>query len=327
MIGITGLVDTLLAAKLSQRLDQLSLNLKPDVELPAPEPAIPVQKAANDVRLPSRAALDAQIAGRGSAPAQAPAAPSSDARLSDAARVITSVLADPQAQAQAGPVRGTAPVWTSLEVPATGALAASLANTLSASGLFYESHLLQLAAGQRSPGELAQEPLARLPVPMPLSRPAAGPAVPLTDADAHGAMPPSHAAPVAQVVHPQAVALVHQQLDLLATGVFRWSGEAWPGVPMEWSVHEEEPDGPDAKAPRGEALQRRWTTTMSLDLPRLGRVDVHLSLSGAAVHAALTANDAAVLARLRDAGGGLVERFESAGLRLDELKIAPRAQS
>jgi hypothetical protein len=345
MIGITGLVDTLLAAKLSQRLDQLSLSLKPDAELPAPQPPVPVQRAANDVRLPSRAALDGTVAGGRPAPAQ-PAVSPSDPQLSSAARVISAVLADPQGEA--GAVRGTAPLSPTFQLPATGALAGALQQTLSTSGLFYESHLLQFAAGQRPLDQLAQEPHAHFAAPASTSRaavgggvrgghaPAEGPTLHSREAQPFGAaadaaadLPAatvSSAQAVAQVVHPQAVGLVHQQLDLLATGVFRWSGEAWPGVAMEWSVSEEAPTDRDTDAPPGQVPARRWSTQMSLDLPRLGRVEVKLSLCGAAVQASLTAADAAVLARLREAGGGLSQRLESAGLRLDELKIVPQVQ-
>jgi len=44
----------------------------------------------------------------------------------------------------------------------------------------------------------------------------------------------------AELIHPQAATVVHQQLDLLATAVFRWSGQAWPQVPMDWSIQQEE---------------------------------------------------------------------------------------
>lgn len=121
------------------------------------------------------------------------------------------------------------------------------------------------------------------------------------------------------------LALVHQQLDLLATAVFRWAGQAWPGVPMEWTVQQEEPPADREAAALAEAPPRRWTTTLSLALPRLGTVDVRLSLAGPAVQAALVAVEPATLARLREGGGALSQRLESAGLRLDELQITPRA--
>jgi flagellar hook-length control protein FliK len=121
--------------------------------------------------------------------------------------------------------------------------------------------------------------------------------------------------------------LVHQQLDLLATTVFRWSGQAWPGVPMEWSIHEDrEGAGRHADA-QAQAPTRRWTTTLSLSLPNLGVVDVRLSLTGDAVQARVVANEAATRADLRGASSGLARRLEGVGLRLQELQVAETVSS
>ena len=59
MSALAGLVDALLAARLTPRLDVLGI--KPETTIGAPGPAIAVGKVANDVRLPSNAALDRQI--------------------------------------------------------------------------------------------------------------------------------------------------------------------------------------------------------------------------------------------------------------------------
>lgn len=134
----------------------------------------------------------------------------------------------------------------------------------------------------------------------------------------------SVAAP-AEMIHPQTVALVHQQLDLLATSVFRWSGQAWPNVPMEWSIHEEADQPGDAPGDqRNDERQERprsWSTTVSLSLPRLGAVDLRLSLTGELVQARLAASETATLARLRNDSGELGPRLEAAGLRLQDLQI------
>jgi hypothetical protein len=438
MSGLTGLIDTLLAAKLSQRLDVLAI--KSEAEIAGPGPVIQVQKVDNDVRLLSNAALDRQIApdAPGAAPPAAAGAPA--AQLSVAARAIGALLAE--VRADAGPVRGTVPVWPSAQAAPNEALASTLAHAVAASGLFYESHLAQFAAGSRTLAQLAQEPQARwsapaaaaaLPVPpvdsaaLPvppvgstvvdvpvrgLVAPVLDAALPLVDdapvaptglpsdvSDApelvRTAAPPVHAplpsavanedptvpapraaalsaemhaaagvradaarvqatyrqaeapatgstldtaaslraadapsgaerapATSASIIHPQALALVHQQLDLLATTVFRWSGQAWPGVPMEWSIHEDK-EGPDHQAgPEAEAPARRWTTKLSLSLPSLGVVDVRLSLRGDAVQAQLTADEISTRASLRTEGPALARRLEDVGLRLQELQIA-----
>ena len=115
--------------------------------------------------------------------------------------------------------------------------------------------------------------------------------------------------------------MTNEQLDLLATAVFRWSGQAWPGVPMDWSIHEEVADR-EARAPEEESPQR-WSTTVSLSLPRLGAVDLRLSLAGSNVQARLAASDANTLTRMRADGGVLAQRLEAAGFRLQELQVTP----
>ncbi|MFM9924779.1 flagellar hook-length control protein FliK [Variovorax sp. H27-G14] len=128
-----------------------------------------------------------------------------------------------------------------------------------------------------------------------------------------------------EVIHPQSAPLVHQQLDLLATGTFRWSGNAWPDVPMTWSVQEEHDkaegrEGREGAAPLAES-ERRWSTTVSLTLPRLGEVDLRLSLAGAAVQAHLSAREANTTARLRGDAGKLAKRLEAAGMQLQQFQV------
>lgn len=131
-----------------------------------------------------------------------------------------------------------------------------------------------------------------------------------------------------EVIHPQAVGLVHQQLDLLASAAFRWAGHAWPDVPMTWSIaqeHEEQPK-PDARegaAGAGEG-ERRWSTTVSLALPRLGEVDLRLSMAGSAVQAHLSARESTTMARLRGDAGQLAKRFDAAGLQLAQLQVSAK---
>jgi len=444
MTGLAGLIDALLAARLAPRLDVLGI--KGEAAIGAPGKALPVGKVENDVRLPSNAALDRQIPGAlvgGAAHLGGGAPASMTARLSVAARVIGAVLAD--LQAEPGPVRGAAPLLASRQQPAdAAALAGTLARTVSDSGLFYESHLAEFAAGGRTLAQMAAEPQARwggpvvakpvaanaavVPVvPGAADAPQPSAAAPATNAAATGAavsqadaalaaMPgtgaltgnanqggtpanasatqaahansgvpngaaadsalpapapaveasrlqaayrpaeaaqagstfdsavPAHRAGEAarqsetsavaqaargtEVIHPQAVTLVHQQLDLLAGAVFRWSGQAWPDVPMTWSIQEEQEQA-EAEAREGAVVDedpaRRWSTTVSLQLPRLGDVDLRLSVAGPAVQAHLTAREAPTAERLRGDAGQLVRRFEAAGLQLQQLQVVAKA--
>ncbi|HET7837414.1 MAG TPA: flagellar hook-length control protein FliK [Variovorax sp.] len=422
MSGLTGLIDALLAVKASPRLDVLAI--KAETRIGAPGAVAEVLKVENDVRLPSKAALDRVLPGGPSGlPPAASARPAPEAELSVVARVISAVLAD--LESDAGPVRGAAPAWPSRQAPSAPALAGALAQTVAQSGLFYESHLLEFAAGARPLVQLMQEPQARWATPLaaPAAEPApaaasgegapaaeeavravveptldeagalprsaqpgvaaaagngaapapgpalvstaaaavgnaapeAGPAptpdaarlqaaygrseatasVPAADAPAAerveeagashhaAAFAPKAAVPLGEVIHPQAVNLVHQQLDLLATAVFRWSGEAWPGVAMNWTVEKEAADPSDEGS--GDDPPQRWSTTVAMSLPRLGQVDLRLSLAGPGVQARLAASEAGTEATLRADGGTLVQRMEAAGLRLQELQVAPMA--
>lgn len=424
MNKLSGPVDTLLAAKLAPRLELLALQQSQVGTDAATGPVVGVQAVVNDIRLPPEMALGrhAPTAGAAapgqSAPGQPDAVAPSAARLSVAARVIGALLAE---FPDAGPLRGAAPMWPSAQQPSVAALAGTLAQTVSTSGLFYESHLREFAAGTRTLAQLAHEPQARWaparsagpaaaaqrtaaaaaiaaetlkPMPPAATVPGAAavtgpddgastlppPGAPRPSAEAgasDGLLPrapapqihaettpaadaarvqaayrrgelapsaapeaapmlraeeaaPRHAASVqlpttGEVIHPQAATVVHQQLDLLATAVFRWSGQAWPEVPMTWSIQEEDAK-PQGDAPE-EPAARSWTTTVSLGLPRLGAVDLRLSLTGSRIQAQLAASEASTAARLRADSNRLVQRFEAAGLRLQELQIAAKDES
>jgi hypothetical protein len=302
-------------------------------------------------------------------------------------------------------------------------LAATLARTVANSGLFYESHLADFAAGTRTLAQLAQEPQARLnatvtvaqalpvagaqaqgsgmsgtavtaamgrqveaPAPgLPGASPAAGgagdavsidsgkpggaaslpntvpgglPASPGSAELAHGS-DPAHLHKIAYEsiqdadgqapalknqaasatdaarstahgpagIHPDAVVLVRQQLELLAVPVFRWSGEAWPGVPMDWEVHEEkEQDQNERQATvDDEAVPRTWSTRVALTLPTLKDIEVRISLVGTSLQVHLAASENATRDLLGEARTELPRRLSELGLQLTGLKIGALA--
>lgn len=386
MIGLYGLVERLLTAKTSPLLDVAGI--KGEAEIGAPGPVGRAAKVDNDVRLPSHAALDRLIpAGIGSAPHPQGGAGHAQIHLSIAARAISAVLA--QLHGQAGPARGTEPAWSSALAPPSPVLAGTLAQAVSESGLFYESHLLEFASGTRSLEQMMREPQARWATtpagqadidgpgtnsaPTPPASSTASPAAPdaphAPDASVAHAAAPSEAARVqaayawagaapaaapdgqaadtspdggaaaqrvagatasAEVVHPHAVSLVQQQLELLATSHFRWSGEAWPGVPLEWSIAQEEAQEQTASEARqqeeGDDDSRRWFTTLAMNLPRLGEVHVRLTLSGRSLQARLETDEATTGERLRADGAVLAARLEAAGLRLQGFEVGAGAR-
>ncbi|SFM65379.1 flagellar hook-length control protein FliK [Variovorax sp. OV329] len=410
-------VDALQAARIAPWVELLSPK--------APAGAGPAQavlnapRVDNDVLLPQGAALRPQGAAAGEPRSEGVAAsvrPSSSTELSAAARVILDLLSE-HADKNAGPVRGQHPLWPAAQrAPSAAVLASALSQQVSDSGLFYESHLAQFAAGARSLAQMQREPQAGLaraaaeaarttaqedgaPAIPQLPRQPAGelvsvavaqasaptmpallPAAPVTAAPmtntqqgpeaahadpanptelqddaaempqrvAHGApalapAPAANAAlaryadsaqmadrtpafaaasdlPAVNAVHPQAAPLVHQQLDLLASAMFRWSGEAWPGVAMEWSVQEE---GARAHGEPEQTAAPQWSTALTLQLPRLGRVDLRMQLDGNSVRAQLAAPQADALMQLRVHRSTLSQRMAAAGFELRALQLDP----
>ncbi|WP_321879570.1 flagellar hook-length control protein FliK [Paraburkholderia bannensis] len=282
--------------------------------------------------------------------------------------------------AQAGTAQGAqnaAGVALAAQSGPVAALAASLAQTVATSGLFYESHLAQWLRGQRTPGDLADEPQNRLTggSQLPLdwhdaaddiddvfwtdlpsagqqnaraaanaaqgaqqqpaaafARGAQASAAAFAQENARGTaaalgdtlLPPVHVASGAGAgvgVHESLLPLVRQQLDLLATGEFRWTGEAWPGVRLDWTI---QPEDYDARDPHGgrdpDDDATPWHTRLTLSLPSLGTVDAELTLTGATLAVRVQASPGGAQ-RLTDNSEALRGRLEALGLSLAGLSI------
>lgn len=267
-------------------------------------------------RLPAGLELRADT-GRG---ADAPRLAGNDARTDPAG----AQAARPGATTSAG-TNATLPLAASN--PMAQALASTLARTVGASGVFYESHLARLAFGQTRPEALAREPQARLPQPSALAQAArAAPARggvgewlsnPITTdapASARGEPASAASAPPIPGVHPEAAGIVRQQLETLANGQFAWQGEAWPGAGMKWEVTEERPGA-------AEEDTASWGSRLRLELPTLGTLDVRLQLIGNRVLLRVAAADSAEV--LAAGGADLRARLLDAGLLLGEFSVGP----
>lgn len=350
------------------------LPLKAPPVIAAPGAVTHAEPVSNDIRVPSRAALQQQLevglfagAGRDHASPSVAAAPASEAvTLSPLARALSVILDMPAAPASR--IMGLEALWPLRQPLVVPLLAQTLANTVDTSGLFYESHLQQFAAGTRTLAQLLQEPQASLPTPvaveavvnhspvdalaLPESRPRNSaesvlatalenalelspaetpgneaaelqdmdrqerllktPGATAFDAARNGALVPVG-------VHADAVALVRQQLELLAQPVFRWGGEAWPGSPMDWEI-QQEPDELTADD-AGEAPQRIWSTRLAVRLSALKEVEVRMSLFGNTLQLQLAASENGTVALLGKERDELTARFAALGLQLKAVSV------
>jgi hypothetical protein len=296
------------------------------------------------------AAARAILALLASYPDQAPAiAGKAPLAFPDRAAAPTGTTAPPAVSTQmttaspaAGPLAGPAPAQAAIPstAPPLGSLIAQgLAQALQQSGLFYESHLSNLAFGKQSAAALMTEPQALLgrgpesaanasnsqapagneptsPAPTSPSAEAGSSSRLLQTAAAPST--PSSAGPLAGL-HPETHLLVRQQLEVLANQAIAWRGEAWPDAPLEWDIQrrQEAPDGSNSPE------QDHWATRLKITLPHLGEVQARLSLVNQQVVMHLVAPEAAEI--LTANGEQLRTRFLASGLQLSQLSFSAQS--
>ena len=252
------------------------------------------------------------------------------------ATVLNAIAGDPATAAgktpgQTGATEGAPPqdpaaaarAALAAQGPAARALGQALREALQTSGLFYESHLADLAFGRANPSELRKEPQAdlkqadaqqqqhsaaatRARAEAPASRGAGG------GRASGGSNAPAPGTPI-NGIHQDLNALVRQQLDVLANQALAWRGEAWPGTPMDWEV-QRDPYGGDP-----ESAVPTWATRLKLDLPRLGLVDARLNLAGDQIVLQLVAPHSAAL--IDESSDQLRSRLLAAGLTLSHMTV------
>lgn len=254
-------------------------------------------------------------------------------RLSETGRLIDSLLRHPVFPSGSAALSSANPFHFPLLAtpPADGAgLARSLASAVGRSGLFYESHLAQWLAGTRSLAELVLEPQARLsgqPIRFSdadtqLNTAAAIPDDAVDVVDAADAVGPGFVSEASDPVHPAAVALVRQQLEIFEMRHFAWQGETWPGQTITWEVVEEAPQKREEREESDQPSAAAWQTRLRLTLPNLGAVTASLRLDTrglgemSGVDVRLTAAEPVTAAALRAGVMPLTNGLEAAGIKL-----------
>jgi hypothetical protein len=233
---------------------------------------------------------------------------SATVKLSEAAAYITELLrllpaagSEPDSSSVAAP---TANAWLRDPAASASERAASLADVVKHSGLFYESHLRAWAEGRMPIDRLAHEPQARA-------------AEALRDAS------PTER----EAANTELARVLQRQLDVLDGRPLRFDGHAWPGQPMQWRVQrdadeaghdrarEHDPDDVDGAA--------GWTTHLQLSLPRLGAFGAQLRLRGSQVTLAVSLDNDAGAALLDAHRDRLANALQAVGLTLASLKHRP----
>ncbi|MDN3577482.1 flagellar hook-length control protein FliK [Chitinimonas viridis] len=268
-----------------------------------------------------------------------------DVELSPTARFIGNLITgtgnqdeatqDAQALARANPL------FTEAK-PDTVKLAETLKQVLSASGLFYESHVAEWAGGKRPLSQLQQEPPAKW-LEAGASRPevkveAERLARPVLEGRTNTLALPEQEQELnrtgAELLAQEAAEsgnseldnmpaaarqLVQQQLQALDQRQVVWMGQAWPGQPLRWEVEE---DGGNRSQEEG-AQGKIWHTRLEMVLPHLGHVDILISLSDKTrVEVGFRVAEVATAERIRGAQSQLQAQLDAAGLELTANQVA-----
>lgn len=220
---------------------------------------------------------------------------STSEQLSSASRLLSSMSQQPVEQPYVKPLQ-PAPLWVSNQTaaPDTTALAEKLHNTLSHSGLFYESHQAQWIAGMRSTPQLLMEPQNQLP---------------------HN--PHQSSSAVSGEIPEHLQMLVQQQLHALENRQVLWQGQAWQGQEMRWEVREESP----RHRANGGHESGQWVTELHLDLPHLGTLSAKLSFNGSAVDLTLNVSDESTRSAMTGASSQLVAALNERGIQVSQTRI------
>ncbi len=267
------------------------------------------------------------------------------ATLSRTGQLISSLFAgrrEAQGESQALPLNGNRPI---AEAPPASArdILPLLRQAITQSGMFYEAHQAEWVEGRLDKTALFQEPQGKLSPQLQLASDAgqsprgperapagsaetaaqARPAVLRGDAGEDAGSRTGSAASAAgtattpgQPVAREAMPVVQQQLEALATQQFAWQGQVWPGQQMRWEIEE------DARQPsREEDTPAGWQTRLHLALPRLGELEARIRLEGSRIHLDMQAASEETQAMLREALAGLRQQLDDAGLALASAGI------
>ncbi|MBV6321263.1 flagellar hook-length control protein FliK [Duganella violaceipulchra] len=224
--------------------------------------------------------------------------------LSNTARVLTTVLSTAQGSAGAQLALVGKSALFGNAAPAAEQLAQKLQDTISQSGLFYESHVTEWVKGERTLPELMREPqMQRM----------------LQSGE-------SAARAAANGPDLSAAQLINQQLHTHEQGRVQWHGEAWPGQQMQWEIRRDRREGrkDEGNGADGEPEQI-WRSGVRFRFPMLGAVSAAVTLIGGQVHIQVQADDGDSADTLRAYASVLEQAMEAAGAPLSSLTIAQEA--
>jgi Flagellar hook-length control protein FliK len=260
------------------------------------------------------------------------------ASISPTGKLVSQLLSSAPARDVEQVITSIKPIVDAAEMPPL--IAKALARVVSESGLFYESHVVEWALGKRGHADLLREPQARLTDPQILPR-ALSDATPSVTAPSstrdnlHSTTDDQQPGPDTSSRHGERTAvdtearsgtsaadqklgadtarMVRHQLDALAADQIIWCGMLRPGERGEIEIAREH------QTHAGETLDV-WRARLALELPRLGRVEVAITLDTGNLSLAFRAADA-TRSTLADHATALRNALSAQDLRVQGVRF------
>lgn len=179
-------------------------------------------------------------------------------------------------------------------VPPAPELARKLEQSISGSGVFYESHVAEWADGKRPLSELQREPQMQQAMSTPGAK--TGSAAELASAQ-----------------------LINLQLATHEQARVAWQGQLAPGQELQWEIHKDAPEQRGRGA--GEDSTPVWRSGMRLRFPLLGEIEASIVTTGDKVHIELRTASQDTGEALRARAGDLTSALDVSGTALASLVI------
>ncbi len=166
-------------------------------------------------------------------------------------------------------------------------LTTQLNTAIEKSGGFYESHLQQWLEGHRQVDQIRQEPQ-------------------------------NQSAQPAETANN----LIAFQLDSLEHQRITWEGELYPNQMMQLTIHKDENQNKENAAllDADEALPI-WQTSLKLQLPNLGQVEVKIRLQGEHTQLNINVDDERIASSIKTASDQLMQSLAVSGTALDLMTV------
>jgi hypothetical protein len=243
-----------------------------------------------------------------------PADTAAAATLSSTGKLIGNLLQSAQRDGAPTALVSSTPVMTRAS-DGPPQIASALKDSLSFSGLFYESHLSQWVQGGRPLSDLMREPQAAAMAAGEGPQKEPGQATDPARDEGAGMETKASSMTAGHGMDAESAKMISLQLQTLEQQRVQWQGELWPGQPLEWEVKRE------ARDPRAEPERQSWQSVVRFELPNLGVVSAAIQLNGDRVQVHVRAADEATTASLAEHRAEFAAALDAAGTRLDLLTV------